>query len=85
MDRLNDPVPRNRIIARIDRASNGTLGDWRSVGGGIAEMRIDYGPGYRVHFARRGDRMVILLAGGTKRTQAADIVRATEIAKQLEL
>jgi len=52
--------------------------------GGIAEMRIDYGPGYRVYFARRGDRMVILLAGGTKRTQSADIVRAVEIATQLE-
>jgi|SRR5258707_325525 putative addiction module killer protein len=84
MDRLNDRVAKNRIVARIDRASSGNLGDWRSVGGGVAEMRIDHGPGYRVYFTRRGDRVIILLAGGTKRTQPADIAKAIEIANQLE-
>ena len=81
---MNDRVAKNRIVARIDRASSGNLGDWRSVGGGVAEMRIDHGPGYRVYFTRRGDRVIILLAGGTKRTQPADIAKAVEIANQLE-
>jgi putative addiction module killer protein len=84
MDRLNDRVAKNRIVARIDRASSGNLGDWRSVGGGVAVMRIDHGPGYPVYFTRRGDRVIILLAGGTKRTQPADIAKAVEIANQLE-
>lgn len=84
MDRLNDRVARNRIVARIDRASSGNLGDWKSVGSGVAEMRIDHGPGYRVYFTRRGDLVIILLAGGTKRTQSADIAKAVGIAKQLE-
>lgn len=84
MDRLNDRVARNRIVARIDRAASGNLGEWKSVGGGVAEMRIDHGPGYRVYFSRRGDRLIIVLAGGTKRTQAADIVKAIEIARELK-
>src|SRR5262245_35912417 len=84
MERLKDGVARNRIVARIDRAASGNLGDWRSVGGGVAEMRIDHGPGYRVYFVRRGDRMIVILAGGTKRTQSADIRKAIEIATELE-
>jgi putative addiction module killer protein len=74
MERLRDAVGRARILARLKRA----------VGGGVAEMRIDHGAGYRVYFARRGDRLVIILAGGTKRTQTADIARAVEIARELE-
>jgi len=58
----------------------GNLGDRKPVGSGVSEMRIDHGPGYRVYFIRRGDRLVIVLAGGTKRPQAADI----EIAEQQE-
>lgn len=84
MERLKDSVARNRIVARIDRAASGNLGDWKSVGGGVAEMRIDHGPGYRVYFVRRGDRMIVILAGGTKRTQSADIRKAIEIATELE-
>ena len=84
MERLTDSVARNRIVARIDRAASGNLGDWKSVGGGVAEMRIDHGPGYRVYFVRRGDRMIVILAGGTKRTQSADIRKAIEIATELE-
>ncbi len=80
MARLNDAIAR-KDPARIKRAA---MGDWKSVGGGVAEMRIDHGPGYRVYFARRGDRTIILLAGGTKRTQDADIAKAIGIAKQLE-
>jgi putative addiction module killer protein len=84
MERLKDSVARNRIVARIDRAASGNLGDWKSVGGGVAEMRIDHGPGYRVYFVRHGDRMIVILAGGTKRTQSADIRKAIEIATELE-
>ena len=84
MDRLDDRVARNRIVARIDRVASGNLGDWKPVGGGVAEMRIDHGPGYRVYFSRRGDRLIIILAGGTKRTQATDIAKAIEIARELK-
>lgn len=84
IERLKDRVARNRIIARIDRAAGGNFGDWKPVGGGVAEMRIDHGPGYRVYFSRRGDRLVIILAGGTKGTQSADIHRAIEIAAELK-
>ncbi len=84
MERLKDAVAKTRILARLKRAAMGNLGDWKAVGGGVAEMRVDHGPGYRVYFARRGDRLVIILAGGTKRTQAADIAKAIDIAKPLE-
>lgn len=84
MGRLRDAGARTRILARLRRASMGNFGDWKSVGSGVSEMRIDHGPGYRVYFIRRGDRLIIILAGGTKRTQAADIVRALEIARELE-
>ena len=81
---LSDRIARNRILARLERAANGNLGDWKSIGGGAAEMRIDHGPGYRVYFTRQGDRLIIILAGGTKKTQAKDIARAIEIAEQLK-
>jgi putative addiction module killer protein len=84
MGMLKDGMAKARILARLKRASMGNLGDWKSVGGGIAEMRIDHGPGYRLYFCRRGDRLIIILAAGTKRTQAADITKAIEIARQLE-
>jgi putative addiction module killer protein len=84
MERLKDAVARTRILARLRRASLGNLGDWKSVGAGISEMRIDHGPGYRVYFTRRGDQLIVILAGGTKRTQAADIAEAKDIARALE-
>lgn len=84
MLKLRDGVAKTRILARLRRASMGNLGDWKAVGGGVSEMRIDHGPGYRVYFARRGDVLVIILAGGTKRTQDADIAKAIEMARQLE-
>ena len=76
---LKDAMARNRLR----RVSLGNLGDWKSVGDGVAEMRIDHGPGYRVYFVRRGDRLIIILAGGTKRTQRADIAKAIDIAEAL--
>jgi putative addiction module killer protein len=68
-----------RIAARIDRLAPGNPGDVKPVGSGISEMRIDYGPGYRVYFVQRGSAVVVILCGGDKRTQAADIKRAIKI------
>lgn len=84
MNQLKDAMAKARVLARLKRASMGNLGDWKAVGGGVAEMRIDHGPGYRIYFVRRGNRMTIVLAGGTKRTQNSDIARAIEIASQLK-
>lgn len=81
---LKDATARAGILARLRRATLGNLGDWKAVGGGVSEMRIDHGPGYRVYFTRRGQQIVIVLAGGDKRTQAADIKRAMELAQALE-
>ena len=71
-----------RINARLDRVLGGNFGDVKPVGGGVAELRIDYGPGYRMYFIRSGALVVVLLAGGDKRTQEADIKRAMAIAKE---
>ena len=70
-----------RIHARLDRAAVGNLGDVKPVRDGVAEMRIDHGPGYRLYFIRRGPLVIVLLAGGDKRTQDADIDRAIKIAQ----
>ena len=78
--RLRDARAVAKIAARIDRLRYGNPGDAKSVGGGVVEMRIDYGPGYRVYFTRRGPTLVLLLCGGDKRTQQRDILRAQEIA-----
>jgi len=80
---LRDQRARARIQARIDRLQIGNPGDVKAVGGGISEMRIDYGPGYRVYFVQRGTALVILLAGGDKGTQARDIAMARELARNL--
>lgn len=81
---LRDARAFARIDARIARAADGHLGDVRAVGGGVSEMRIDYGPGYRVYFTRRGGALIVLLCGGDKGSQARDIRRAQEIAADLE-
>jgi putative addiction module killer protein len=78
--RLRDRRAQRRIQVRIDRLETGNPGDVRPVGGGVSEMRIDYGPGYRVYFVRRGVTLVILLAGGDKRTQQQDIAMALKLA-----
>jgi putative addiction module killer protein len=69
-----------RIAARIDRLAIGNPGDVKPVGSGISEMRIDYCPGYSVYFVQRGSAVVVILCGGDKKTQAADIKRAVKIA-----
>ena len=72
------------IVRRISRVAAGNTGDAKSIGGSVSELRIDYGPGYRVYFTRRGQTLVILLCGGDKRTQGRDIRKAVEIADKLE-
>ncbi len=78
--RLMDERARTRINLRIYRLSLGNAGDVRPIGGGLSELRIDYGPGYRVYVARRGDVFVLLLCGGDKGSQDRDIRRAKELA-----
>ena len=81
--RLRDRQARARIDLRIRRLSLGNPGDVRPVGAGVSELRIDYGPGYRVYFVRRGSALVILLAGGDKSSQQRDIARARSLARGL--
>lgn len=81
---LADVRAKARILVRVQRLALGNPGDVKSVGGGIGELRIDYGPGYRVYFTRRGPLLVILLCGGDKRTQQRDIIRAVKLAAGLE-
>jgi putative addiction module killer protein len=77
-------VTRRRIGARIDRLSFGNFGDVKSLGDGVSELRLDFGPGYRLYFVRRGESLVILLCGGDKATQSRDIAQAKRLAQQLE-
>jgi putative addiction module killer protein len=81
---LRDKQAARRIQARIDRVEEGNFGDCQPVGEGVSEMRIHYGPGYRVYLAQRGAEIVILLAGGDKATQDKDIKTALGLAKQLK-
>jgi len=83
LDGLHDIRARARILVRIERLAAGNPGDVKAVGDGVAEMRIDYGPGYRVYYKKQGRKVVILLAGGDKRTQAKDIKTALRLAKNL--
>ena len=76
LDALRDGQARARIVARLDRLKAGLLGDWKSVGEGVCELRVDHGPGYRVYYAQDGDTVIILLCGGDKRTQRREIERA---------
>lgn len=80
VEKLRDRQAKARIAIRIRRLSLGNPGDVRPVGGGVSELRIDYGPGYRVYFLKQGAALVILLAGGDKSTQADDIARARNLA-----
>jgi putative addiction module killer protein len=81
---LRDGKARARIQARIDRLALGNPGDVKPVGSGVSEMRIDYGPGYRVYFCRRNRVVIVLLAGGDKRTQRKDIAKAISLAEREE-
>jgi putative addiction module killer protein len=81
---LRDERARARILKRLDRAKKGNLGDVGPVGEGVSEMRIFYGPGYRVYFLQRGSALIVLLCGGEKSTQPADIEEAKALAKEIE-
>ena len=83
IDGLRDIQGRARILARIERLSLGLVGDAKPIGEGVSELRIDCGPGYRVYFIKAGNELVILLAGGDKRTQTSDIKRSLRLARNL--
>ena len=83
LDNLNDIRARARIQARIERLAAGNPGDVKAVGEGVSELRIDYGPGYRVYYKKQGQKVVILLAGGDKSTQVKDIKTALHLARNL--
>ena len=83
LDGLSDIRARARVMARIDRLADGNPGDIRSVGGSVLEMRINYGPGYRVYYVLRGRESLILLAGGDKDSQPRDIKTALRLAQNL--
>lgn len=85
LDRLKDIRAQMRIVARLRQAEHGNLGDWKAVGGEISVMRIPHGPGYRLYFTKRQNTIVVMLAGGGKATQGADIKRALRILKALEI
>jgi putative addiction module killer protein len=83
LDGLRDIHARARILVRIERLVAGNPGDVRPVGQGVSELRIDLGPGYRVYYKKQGKAVVVLLAGGDKRTQARDIKTALQLARNL--
>jgi putative addiction module killer protein len=83
LDNLNDLQARARIQVRIERLAAGNPGDVEAVGEGVSELRINYGPGYRVYFRKRGRELIILLAGGDKSTQPGDIKAALRLARNL--
>jgi putative addiction module killer protein len=83
LDNLRDIRARARILVRIERLAAGNPGDVKPVSEGVSELRIDYGPGYRVYFKQQGRELVILLAGGDKKTQTSDIKTALRLARNL--
>ncbi len=83
IDNLADIRARARILVRVERLASGNPGDVRSVGEGVSELKIDYGPGYRVYFKQQGQELIILLAGGDKSSQAKDIKQALSLARNL--
>ncbi len=84
LDGLSDAAVRGVVVARIKRLECGLMGDVEPVGEGVSELRIHFGPGWRVYFVRRGALLIVLLAGGSKRTQKADIKRAKSLAALLD-
>jgi putative addiction module killer protein len=83
LDSLKDRKAQVRIVARLRHAEAGSLGDWQPIEGEVSEMRVDYGPGYRLYFVRRGRVILVLLNGGDKSTQKRDIRRAVKLAAEL--
>ena len=84
LDGLSDATVRGVVVARIKRLERGLMGDVEPVGEGVSELRIHFGAGWRVYFVRRGAQLIVLLAGGPKRTQKADIKRAKSLAALLD-
>ncbi len=84
LSRMRDAKGKARILARVRSAELGNLGDTAPVGNGISEMRVHFGPGYRVYFKIRGKALILLLLGGSKATQARDIRKAKELAISVE-
>lgn len=81
---IRDLRARIAVARRVDRAAAGNLGDVKSVGDGVSEMRVDVGPGYRLYFTRRGERLILLLCGGDKSSQSRDIMLAKKLAGEIE-
>lgn len=83
LEKLRDRTARAIISRRIDRVAEGNLGDVKSLGDGISEIRVDHGPGYRVYFTRRGKVLIVLLCGGDKGSQTRDVARAKLLAAEI--
>ncbi|XCN74989.1 MAG: type II toxin-antitoxin system RelE/ParE family toxin [Candidatus Electrothrix aestuarii] len=83
LDKLRDIQARSRVLVRIKRLADGNPGDVKSVGEGIYELRIHYGPGYRVYYTKIDDEIVLLLVGGNKSTQSSDIEKAQRLARNV--
>lgn len=82
LEKLRDLKARAIIVQRVTRLAAGQIGDFKSVGEGVNELRVDHGPGYRIYFVRRGETVIVLLCGGDKGSQARDIARAKTLAKE---
>ena len=81
LDRLRDQAGRARILVRVDRLIHGNPGSHRNLQGGVSELKIDFGPGYRVYYTQRGEQLLLLLIGGDKSSQTKDIAKAQQLAK----
>lgn len=84
LDGLRDKKAQIRVVARLRQAEAGNLGDWKSLGGGLSEMRVHVGAGHRLYFAQQGSILIVMLAGGDKSSQARDIKRARKLLERLE-
>lgn len=84
MNSLRDVVGRAKIQVRVDRLVHGNPGEHRNLPNGVSELKIDFGPGYRVYYTKRGNRLILLLLGGDKSTQQRDVRKATALAKNYE-
>ena len=85
LDGLADKRAQIRVVARLRQAEADNLGDWGPIQGGLSEMRVHYGPGYRLYFIRKGNVVIVLLNGGTKSTQARDIKKAKRLLQELDV
>lgn len=84
LEGLKDRVTRLRLSRRLDKAQRGNLGDVKSIGGGLYEMREFFGSGWRMYYTKRGDTLIIMLGGGDKGSQSSDIIKARQLEKALE-